>query len=201
MPQEPAHVVAFRELKKLEEDELTKKGLIKEYYSRLTGIVRTYITRQFSIHAMESTTSEILEAFAVQNTGDRKLLDTLESLLMLADLVKFAKEDPTREENETHLRNAYDFVERTYRMFWTGEEDQHGEADEIAEADQFGKADQTGKTNQPGEEDQPGKVNEPADTDQFGNTDKHGAVDQALKAGKDRPRSDVERGTKEENNG
>ncbi|MEX0980619.1 MAG: cell wall anchor protein [Bacteroidales bacterium] len=138
VPQEPAHLVAFRELRRLEEDALTKKGLIKEYYSRLTGIIRTYITRQFSIHAMESTSSEILEAFAIQNTGDRKLVEMLESLLMLADLVKFAKEDPTREENETHLRNAFDFVERTYRMFWTGEE----EADILREGDELGEADQ-----------------------------------------------------------
>ncbi len=136
VPQEPSHIVAFRELKRLEEDELTKKGLIKEYYSRLTGIIRTYITRQFSIHAMESTSSEILEAFAIQNTGDRKLVETLESLLLLADLVKFAKEDPTREENETHLRNAYDFVEHTYRMFWTAEEDQPEEEDELVKKEE-----------------------------------------------------------------
>lgn len=121
-PLEPPHVVAFRDLKKLEEDELPKKGMIKEYYSRLTEIIRIYITRQFSIHAMESTTAEILESFTIQNTGDRKLVETLESLLLLADLVKFAKEDPTREENERHLRNAVDFVERTYRMFETEED-------------------------------------------------------------------------------
>jgi hypothetical protein len=116
-PLEPAHVIAFRDLKKLEKDELPKKGMIKEYYSRLTEIIRIYMARQFTIHAMESTSSEILEAFAIQNTDDHKLVDTLESLLLLADLVKFAKEDPTREENEKHLRNAVDFVERTYRMF------------------------------------------------------------------------------------
>jgi hypothetical protein len=130
-PMEPAHVVAFRDLKKLEKDELPKKGMIKEYYSRLTEIIRIYITRQFSIHAMESTTAEILEAFAIQNTGDRKLVETLESLLMLADLVKFAKEDPTREENEKHMRNAVDFVERTYRMF-DAEEDAESNAKEEA---------------------------------------------------------------------
>ena len=136
VPEEPAHVVAFRDLKRLEDDALTKKGLIKEYYSRLTGIIRTYITRQFGIHAMESTTSEILEAFAIQNTGDRKLAETLESLLLLADLVKFAKEDPTQEENETHLRNAFEFVERTYRMFWSEESD---EPEELNESELIGE--------------------------------------------------------------
>lgn len=141
VPKEPAHVVAFRELKRLEEDELTKKGLIKEYYSRLTGIIRTYITRQFSIHAMESTTSEILEAFAVQNTGDRKLVETLKSLLLLADLVKFAREDPTPEENKTHFRNANDFIESTYRMFLPREEDLPGKANEPGDKDQSGKED------------------------------------------------------------
>ena len=132
-PLEPAHVVAFRDLEKLEEDELPKKGMIKEYYSRLTEIIRIYITRQFSIHAMESTTAEILEAFAIQNTGDRKLVETLESLLMLADLVKFAKEDPSREENERHLRNAEDFVERTYRMFDAEEDAESAGSEDVPE--------------------------------------------------------------------
>ncbi len=118
-PLEPPHVAALRDLKRLDKDELPKKGMVKEYYSRLTEIIRIYITRQFNIPALESTSSEILEAFAIQNTGDRELVDTLEGLLMLADLVKFAKEDPTREENERHMRNAMDFVERTYRMFDT----------------------------------------------------------------------------------
>jgi hypothetical protein len=41
----------------------------------------------------------------------------LKDLLELADLVKFAKEDPLPVENQTNLNNAYLFVQKTYPMF------------------------------------------------------------------------------------
>ncbi|MDF1572805.1 MAG: hypothetical protein P1P82_14445 [Bacteroidales bacterium] len=122
-PLEPAHVIAFRELEKLRKENLTGKGAIKEYYTRLTWIIRGYMARQFDIHALESTTREIIEAFSVRYKERNGLMDSLEQLLMLADLVKFAKEAPSQEENERHLQHAEDFVEKTYRMFGDGEAD------------------------------------------------------------------------------
>jgi len=126
IPLEPAHTIAFRELDSLREERLPQKGRVKEYYSRLTEIIRVYMARQFEIHAMESTSQEILEAFSVQNAGHPELNQKLQDLLMLADLVKFAKEDPTPNENELHLNGARDFVEKTYRMFMQEEEESIG---------------------------------------------------------------------------
>lgn len=114
---DPAHVVAFRELERLRQAKLPQKGMVKEYYSRLTDIIRVYMARQYNIQAMESTTSEILEAFERSNTQEKKLNELLENLLMLADLVKFAKEDSLMEENDRHFANAEYFVESTYKMF------------------------------------------------------------------------------------
>lgn len=116
-PLEPAHVVAFRELEKLRKEGLPKRGEIKEYYTRLTWIIRVYMSRQFNMHALESTSTEIIEAFSVRYAEMNGLMETLEQLLMLADLVKFAKEAPSEEENERHLANAERFIEKTYRMF------------------------------------------------------------------------------------
>jgi len=126
-PQEPAHILAFRELDRLQEEELPKKGMVKEYYSRLTDIIRLYITRQYDIHAMESTTREILEAFNAYDSQGGKLSDMLEDLLMLADLVKFAKEDPLMNEIEDDMKNAREFVEitRTEVEEEVNEEDLH----------------------------------------------------------------------------
>lgn len=128
-PLEPAHIIAFRELDKLLAEKLPQNARVKEYYSRLTDIIRNYMMRQFSIHAMESTTNEILEAFSVQIPDEKPLLEKLGELLMLADLVKFAKEDPSPKENDRHMQNARDFVEQTYRMFIV-EEEEHLEAEE-----------------------------------------------------------------------
>jgi hypothetical protein len=148
-PLEPAHLVAFRELEKLRQENLPGKGAIKEYYTRLTWIVRGYMARQFDIHALESTTSEIIEAFSVQYAEKNGLMNSLEQLLMLADLVKFAKEAPSQEENERHLRNAEAFVEKTYRMFMSPDSEAPEEGvqdDQPADAQTAGIASGTGET-------------------------------------------------------
>ena len=116
-PQEPAHIVAFRELDRLKEKKLWESGQVKLFYTRLTEISRHYIERQYGIPAMERTTEEILEAFRRSNTEDPVLDEMLKELLELADLVKFAKEDPLPVDNLTNLNNAYIFVQKTFPMF------------------------------------------------------------------------------------
>lgn len=116
-PMEPPHVLAFRELDQLKEAKLWEQGRVKEYYSRLTEISRRYIERQYGIPAMERTSFEILQAFRQANRGDMILDEMLKDLLELADLVKFAKEDPLPVDNRTHLNNAYIFVQKTYPHF------------------------------------------------------------------------------------
>ena len=125
-PLEPAHVVAFRELDKLKQEKIWVKGEVKQYYSRLTEITRIYIERQYDIPAMESTTEEILQAFRRANPEDQLLDDILKELLELADLVKFAREDPLPVDNQTNLNNAYIFVQKTYPLFYHKEERKEG---------------------------------------------------------------------------
>jgi len=126
---EPPHIIAFRDLEQLKSEKLPQNNRIKEYYSRLTEIIRIYMARQFNIHAMESTSSEILYAFAHHPNADDHLRDSLENLLMLADLVKFAKEDPVQDENERHFSNAESFVELTYKLFTSEENEEDAEND------------------------------------------------------------------------
>ena len=121
-PLEPAHVIAFRELDKLKEEKIWARGKVKQYYTRLTEITRHYIERQYGIPAMESTTEEILYAFRKANPDDHLLDEILKELLELADLVKFAREDPLPVDNQTNLNNAYIFVQKTYPLFYRSEE-------------------------------------------------------------------------------
>lgn len=114
---EPAHIIAFRALDKLKEEKIWEQGKVKLYYTQLTDITRTYIERQYGIPAMESTTEEILRAFRRSNPEDTLLDEMLQELLELADLVKFAKEDPLPVDNQTNLNNAYIFVQKTYPQF------------------------------------------------------------------------------------
>ncbi len=126
-PLEPAHVIAFRALDKLKEEKIWTRGEVKGYYTSLTEITRQYIERQYDIPAMESTTDEILQAFRRASPEDQLLDDILRELLELADLVKFAREDPLPVDNQTNLNNAYIFVQKTYPMFHGVEEEKEAD--------------------------------------------------------------------------
>jgi hypothetical protein len=110
---DPAHVIAFRELEKLRDEQLWQKGEVKLYYSRLTEILRQYLENRYGVYSLEMTTSETLEALL--RTGFKKdsLYTSLKTILNGSDLVKFAKYKPEPVENDTHFQNAWAFVEAT----------------------------------------------------------------------------------------
>jgi hypothetical protein len=110
IPPEPAHVIAFRELERLKNEELWQKGEIKKYYTTLTEILRQYLENRFRVFSLELTTAETLEALI--KTGFRKngSYNDLKAVLNGADLVKFAKHNPVASENESHFQNSWNFV-------------------------------------------------------------------------------------------
>ncbi len=113
-PKIPVHIIALEKLDELKTKGLWQQGKLKLYYSSLTDIVREYIENRFNIQAMEQTTEEILYGF--RNVAiDEDSKSKLKQLLILSDLVKFAKENPLSNENEMSLIYAYDFVNGTKR--------------------------------------------------------------------------------------
>jgi len=111
-PDIPAHVAAISSLEELKSQQLWQNGKVKEYYSRLTDIIRHYLEKRFQINALEMTTSEIMEAVK-QIPEIKPVRNTLESILVLADLVKFAKQVPSSTENEMSLDGAFELVNET----------------------------------------------------------------------------------------
>lgn len=90
---------ATAKLQSLEKKELLQRGEVKDYYSELTDIARTYIEEAIHVPAMESTTTELIDAMraAVQQRKMSLTQDTFEQLervLRTADMVKFAKSRP-----------------------------------------------------------------------------------------------------------
>jgi len=113
-PPRPAHEVALEALRSLESEKLWQRGKVKDYHSKLTDIIRTYIERRFNISAMESTSDEILQSFA-NLMIDKEIKESLKEILYRADLVKFAKFLPLAEENEASMALAFKFVESTWK--------------------------------------------------------------------------------------
>jgi hypothetical protein len=113
-PKLPPHVVALSELDKLKEEQLWQHDKVKDYYTRLTDIIRVYLEERYEVPAMEQTTQEILSDFKGENSQIKgKLFTGLQKTLDTADLVKFAKYTPLADENHFVLVNAYTLVEET----------------------------------------------------------------------------------------
>ena len=113
-PPEPAHYIALRELKQLREASLWQQGLIKEYYTRLTEIIRMYIERRFRIAAMEQTSEEIMRELTQQEVLSKEMNGLLQDCFLISDLVKFAKANPGQEDHEKCLNTAFRFVKETF---------------------------------------------------------------------------------------
>jgi hypothetical protein len=108
----PPYEAAIEALDELRKKKLWQSGQVKEYYSELTEIVREYIELRYPLRALEMTTSEIYSALRTVNIHDASR-EKLNKILVLADLVKFAKEVPEPVENEQSINQCEEFVRDT----------------------------------------------------------------------------------------
>ena len=106
--QDPAHVIANRQLHELKDKELWQKGEIKLYQSELTHIIREYIENRYEIKALEMTSYEILDAVPQEVNKEK-----LRNILQIADMVKFAKADPPIDIHSRFMEMAFTIVEET----------------------------------------------------------------------------------------
>ncbi len=111
-PAKPAHVLAFEELAVLKEKKLWQQGLIKQYYSEVTEVLRRYLERRYDVMALEETTDEILDRLREKQPGNGVMEET-EKILRRADLVKFAKYQPAIPEHEEMMVVVHDVVDKT----------------------------------------------------------------------------------------
>jgi len=113
-PKIPAHITALASLDKIKQEQLWKEGKYKVYYSEIADTIRLYIEERFDVHALESTTDEILMVMR-SRVVDPVSMEKMRQILVLSDFVKFAKMIPIEQEHELTLRNAFDFVNGTKR--------------------------------------------------------------------------------------
>lgn len=107
----PPHKKAINEIELLKRDRMASSDNQKEYYTKLTDTIRTYIRERFGFNAMEMTSSEIIER--LKKEQDREKTDELKMLFETADLVKFAKYSTLINENDMNLVNAINFINST----------------------------------------------------------------------------------------
>jgi hypothetical protein len=112
----PPHVRALAQLEALAGERLIEQGRFHEFYYRLSDIVRQYIERRFGIMAPERTTEEFLREAGCGEVLSEDWKDLLAGFLRAADMVKFARHEPTADESEAAFVAARGFIEQTAPM-------------------------------------------------------------------------------------
>jgi len=104
----PPHEIALEELARLKASDLIAAGRVKEFYFRLTDIVRRYLENRFKLAAPERTTEEFLAMLADSQVLAPRHKELVAGFLRHCDLVKFAKYGPT----EAEMNGAFDSAEK-----------------------------------------------------------------------------------------
>ena len=108
-----AHEIAYNRLRILVKDDPVKAGRIKEFYERISDILRHYIEHRFELKAPERTTEEFLFELQYADVLSGTDKDNLKEFLTHCDLVKFAKHSPTTEQIQRTFDLVKDFIEKT----------------------------------------------------------------------------------------
>jgi len=106
----PPKEYAISQLEKLKEENLIEKGQIKEYYDKLSDILRFYVSRVYKIDGMEKTTNELYRL--LKKYAPMDFNRDLKEYLVTCDFVKFAKAVPAAEEMENDFIKAKGLIER-----------------------------------------------------------------------------------------
>lgn len=106
----PPHVTALNKLQSLKKEKLWQKGELKEYYTRISTIIREYTEYRFEFNALELPTSDIIKQ--LKNLQDNEI-EILESILKKADNIKYAKGLSLEEENKQIMQQSVEFIKKT----------------------------------------------------------------------------------------
>lgn len=101
---------AMLQLQELQDEKLWQQGQVKEYYSRVTDVMRMYIEGQMGRPAMESTAYEVTDIIRSLNPR-AELMERCEQLMELSVGVKYAKQTPTEADHHAALATLKDFLE------------------------------------------------------------------------------------------
>ena len=109
---------AIQDLKELQNSKYLIQSQHKEYYTRLTDIVKAYLEEEVHILAKESTTDELLTKInLLQEKGklnlNRETITNLKRVLQTADFVKFAKNKPSDDNAEYDRETIENVVIKT----------------------------------------------------------------------------------------
>jgi hypothetical protein len=112
IPLLPPHDEAIRNLIALKDKGYPARGMLKEFYSEYSLIMRRYLERRYEFPALEMTTFDLARELEDEDLP-QVLTERLLPVLREADLVKFAKFVPDYRECDAQIDRGFELVELT----------------------------------------------------------------------------------------
>lgn len=109
-PPLPPDARALQALEDLRQRQLWQQGMVKEYHTELTDILRNFLEEAYHIQSTEMTSDQTLDAFAACPAHTPERASMLQQILQTADMVKFAKSEPLPFQHDNSLNYAVEFV-------------------------------------------------------------------------------------------
>jgi len=108
----PAHVIVGEDLDKLREEGLLEAGEYEKFYTRLSWILRKYLSLRYSMYALEYTTREIVSKLDGMDP-DFSVFEKIKGFLEEADRVKFARHTPGIDRRNSAFGRVEEIIETT----------------------------------------------------------------------------------------
>lgn len=114
-PAEPGHLIAWRMLRELNQEQPWLDGRGKETQSRLSDAIRLHLDSAFGVKSLERATTELVAQLQHSTIRGLDAADAawLTGLLQRSDLVKFAKQSLPADAHARSVQDALQWVERT----------------------------------------------------------------------------------------
>jgi hypothetical protein len=112
-PLAPLNVRTLAALDKLKAEDLPAHGHVKDFYFRLSEIIRGYLGERYGFEALECTSPELIASLRKLRTPGLPE-DKLMRFVSESDMVKYAKAEATAESCAQSIAFGYELVEKTY---------------------------------------------------------------------------------------
>jgi hypothetical protein len=112
-PLAPLDVRTRKALDELKREDLPAKGHVKDFYFRLSEIIRGYLGERYSFEALECTSPELIASLRKLRTPGLPE-EPLMRFISESDMVKYAKAEASPESCAQSLAFGYELVEKTY---------------------------------------------------------------------------------------
>lgn len=103
--------VATRRLRRLGQRDVADEEALKSFYVDLANILRTYLAEEFGVATLERTTGELIDVLERRPDVPTQVVGRVQTVLEVADLVKFAGMRPSSEDNRMALQEARDTLD------------------------------------------------------------------------------------------